>query len=167
MKLNEEDEYTGTVKREFRQFIQNSHFYVRKTVTEDNRFMHYTEVFSKNSACSAEDENIFSGWKPNWATFPPELRPIKSKKRRVCVPLQKKVKNRVNPEARDISSLERLQEEDGTQSGEEEGVEEVVEYDEEEEEEEGDYTMNYFDDGGDDYGGEEDDALEEKEGPCY
>ena len=163
LKITKEDEYVITVKREFRQFIQNSPFNVKRTVSQGNHVVHYAEAFGTGHI---EDNKLFIGWTPEWSVFPSELKPTKTRKRKISLPPPRKLK-KLSEHDTDISKLDTLTEEDGTQSGEEEVVEEVVEYDEEEEEEEGDYTMNYFDDGGDDYGGEEDDALEEKEGPCY
>lgn len=126
-------------------------------------------------------KEVFPGWSPDWSLFPTELKPDLNKRKRKAAqpPPTKKSKRTIlqqqlNPaytEEGDTvgqSKHEQVGEDDKLEEdAEDDNEEEVVEYDEEEEEEEGDYTANYFDDGGEDYGGDEENALEDKDGPCY
>lgn len=190
MKMTEEVKYLVAIKQEIRQYMADSPFFVTgRSKTGKNTVVPASYGVLCSDRGGVDDrvgkergcQEVFRGWSPDWRFFPVELKPDLSKKKRKSTqpPPAKKRKldlskqrfNRaltgenetiVQPKQEQVGEEDKLEEE-----AEDNEEEEVAEYDEEEEEEEGDYTANYFDDGGEDYGGDEDDALEEKEGPCY
>lgn len=185
MKMTEGEKYIVALKQELREYMAGSPFFVSgRGRTGKNAFVPTSyEVLFGNGKFVANGGNrgeVFPGWSPDWSLFPAELKPDLSKKKRKAAhpPSAKKLKLDI-PQQEFSQTLigdsdnvvqskqEQVGEDDKEEEGEENQEEEAVEYDEEEEEEEGDYTANYFDDGGEDYGGDEDDALEDKDGPCY
>lgn len=191
MKMTEGEKHIVALKQEIRQYMTDSPFFVAgrsktaKTTVIPSPYgvLHCDNGDADGRVVGIERgcREVFQGWSPDWSLFPVELKPDLSKKKRKAVqpPLAKKVKrvilqqefNRVFAGDSDtiVQSKQEQVSEDVKldEEGEDNHEEEVVEYDEEEEEEEGDYTANYFDDGGEDYGGDEEDALEDKDGPCY
>ena len=187
MKTTEDDRYLVSVKQEFRRSMADSPFFiagrsnVAKNISDSVFYRSSGRADGRAAGKERDRKELFPGWSPDWSLFPAELKPDLNKKKRKAgqPPPAKKFKRTVllqqhNPAYTEESdpvgqSKQEQVGEDDKLEDEVEGdnEEEVVEYDEEEEEEEGDYTANYFDDGGEDYGGDEEDALEDKDGPCY
>lgn len=190
MKMTEEEKRLVALKQEIRQYMTDSPFFVTgRDKTGKNTVVPASYGVLCSDSGGVDDrvgkergcQQVFRGWFPDWRLFPAELKPDLSKKKHKSTQPPPAKKRKLDLSKQGFSQAlagesetvvqskqEQVGEEDKLEEeAEDNEEEEVVEYDEEEEEEEGDYTANYFDDGGEDYGGDEDDALEEKEGPCY
>lgn len=165
------ESYLLVVKKEFREHMQNSQYFIQPAVKRPD-----IERYSDRYQVLAGHRGQLS---LNWSRFPKELHPTtiaaaskKRKRRSAKFPVNVKVAKK----SKDVNISERLEalekkeasvteetEEDGDGEGEDkvegEEVEELEEVDEELDEGT-DYMNNYFDNG-DSYLDEEDDALEE------
>ncbi|KAK3874594.1 hypothetical protein Pcinc_020486 [Petrolisthes cinctipes] len=164
------ESYLLVVKKEFREHMQNSQYYIQPAVKRPD-----IERYSDRYQVLAGHRGQLS---LNWSRFPKELHPATiaaagKKRKRLRAKLAVKAKR---AKSKDVNISERLEalekkealvteetEEDGDEEGEDkvegEEVEELEEVDEELDEGT-DYVNNYFDNG-DSYLDEEDDALEE------
>ncbi|KAK8743827.1 hypothetical protein OTU49_001283 [Cherax quadricarinatus] len=160
------ESYLLVVKKEYREHMQNSQYYIQPGVKRPD-----IERYSDRYQLLASHRGRLT---LNWSRFPKELHPstlsASSKKRKACLTKinVKKLKTKdVNVSER-LEALEKKEATQGVEENEEgededkaegETFEELEEADEELDEGT-DYVNNYFDNG-DNYLDEEDDALEE------
>lgn len=165
LRQSDADEYMLALKQELRGSMRELPYFVKPAVKVKD-----IERFSDKYREKQTDGSL--EWQPDWTLFPNELK-IKVKKRRIHKSARPKIPQQI--EKKKVEALKQLdemvkKEVEGDQSediqdqeGEDESVDEELEYDEEEQEEENDYLVSHFDD--DEDGLMDDDDMDE--GPIY